>query len=491
LFKNMPIVKHESNLTGRAALLLAALVLCGALGWAALPAAAPPNIIYILADDLGYGDVGCYGQKTLPTPNLDRLAAEGMRFTQHYSGSTVCAPSRSAFLEGRHTGHCSVRGNQPPHLSDPDVITLPETLQAAGYTTAVIGKWGVGHPPPPDDPLRHGFDYAYGYINMWHAHNCFPEFLYRNGVREILPGNVTDHTLGFDSLPEGTGVAQTKVTYAPDLIEADALRFIATHTNTPFFLYLALNLPHNNGEAAKALGDGCEVPDYGAFADPDWPVVERGFARMVQYVDLTVGRIVAQLHKSGLEDNTLIVFDSDNGPYAGGGHNVEFFDSNGPLRGAKRDLYEGGIRAPFIARWPGRIQAGTVSDHINAMWDLYPTFCEAAGATVPGGLDGVSILPTLLGTEGQKEHDHLYWEFHEQGGKQAVRQGRWKAVRTHLKDAQPMQTELFDLSQDPGETRDLATERPDVLRDLNVLMQEAHRPNPALSFSVANPQTKP
>ena len=224
----------------------------------------PPNIIYILADDLGYGDPSCYGQTAFETPHIDRLAAEGMRFTRHYSGATVCAPSRSAFLEGRHGGHCSVRGNQPPHLTPADVTTLPMALKPAGYTSAVIGKWGVGHFPQPDDPMRCGFDHAFGYVNMWHAHNCFPEFLYRDGVRIELEGNRLDPDHPFDHLPEGTGVAADRAVFAPDLIEAEALAFIETNRNGPFFLYLALNLPHTNGEAARALGDGNEVPDYGS-----------------------------------------------------------------------------------------------------------------------------------------------------------------------------------------------------------------------------------
>lgn len=451
---------------------------------AASPAEKPrPNIIYILADDLGLGDLGCYGQRTLRTPNLDRLAAEGMRFTQHYSGSTVCAPSRSTFLEGLHTGHTSVRGNGKGQQLRPERTTLPEALQAAGYTTAIIGKWGVGEPLPVDDPQRHGFNHAYGYVNMFHAHNFFPEFLYRNGAKELLPANILDRSLPFNHMPEGTGVAKVAGTYAPHLIEQDAMNFIVTHRDRPFFLYLALNLPHNNGEKAKTTGDGTEVFDLGEFANQDWPPVERGFARMVQYVDLTVGQIMARLRELGLDENTLVVFDSDNGAYDGGGHNVEFFDSNGPFRGFKRDLYEGGIRAPMLARWPGRIQPGTVSDHLNAAWDLFPTFAEIAGAPVPADLDGISLLPTLLGKPGQKQHDHLYWEFYEQGGKQAVRAGDWKAVRLNLNNDQPEKFELYNLATDPAETRNLAAEQLERVAHLRALMSRSHRPHPISKFS--------
>jgi arylsulfatase A-like enzyme len=443
----------------------------------------PPNIVYILADDLGYADPSCYGQTAFETPHIDRLAAEGMRFTRHYSGATVCAPSRSAFLEGRHGGHCSVRGNQPPHLTPSDVITLPKALKPVGYVSAVIGKWGVGHFPEPDDPMRCGFDHAFGYVNMWHAHNCFPEFLYRDGLRIELEGNRLDSDHPFDHLPEGTGVAADRAVFAPDLIEAEALAFIEANRNGPFFLYLALNLPHTNGEAARALGDGNEVPDYGLFADrDDWSDADKGFARMVQDVDDTVGRVSAQLERLGLTEQTLLVFSSDNGPHLGGGHDTDYFDSNGILRGHKRDLYEGGLRVPLIARWPGHIQAGSTSDHVSAMWDLMPTFCEAAGTVPPEGLDGISILPTLIGQGKQLTHHHLYWEFYEQGGKQAVLQGNWKAVKTHVRDDEPVVLELFNLKTDPTETQNLVDAHPEIALRLVLLMEEAHEPIETMSL---------
>jgi len=457
---------------------------------AATPASPParatnprPNIIYILADDLGYGDLGCYGQKTLKTPHIDRLAAEGMRFTQHYSGSTVCGPSRSCLMEGVHTGHAAVRGNGPGQLLRAADTVLPEALKAVGYTTGIVGKWGVGEPPPPDDPNRHGFDHAFGYVNMFHAHNFFPEFLIRNGVKEPLPGNVTDHTLGFDNMPEGTGVAKTKVTYAPLVLERDALTFIENNRGHPFFLYYALNLPHNNGEAAKAFGDGCEVPDHGEFANREWAGVEKGFARQMQYVDDTVGRVMSKLKELGLDENTLVVFSSDNGPYGGGNHNHEFFDSNGTLRGLKRDLYEGGIRVPFIVRWPGKIKPASTSGHISAMWDLYPTFCDIAGTRAPSGIDGISFLPTLTGQGKQIHHDYLYWEFYEGVGSQAVRQGDWKAVLLNLNNDRPEKFELYNLATDPGETRDVSAQHSEVARRLRNIMEEAHTPHPTVSFS--------
>lgn len=459
------------------------LVTCSWLLPISSSAADRPNIIYILADDLGYGDLGSYGQKLITTPHLDRLASEGMQFTQHYSGATVCAPSRSAFLEGRHGGHASVRGNQPPHLTDPDRVTVAETLRDAGYATAMIGKWGVGHPPPLDDPQQHGFDHAFGYINMWHAHNAFPPFLYRNGKRVELAGNEFDPAHPFPDKPEGTGVALNPTTFAPDLIEDEAINFVRDHRDQPFFLYLALNLPHNNGEARRALGDGQQAPATGEFADrAGWSEPDRGFARMIRHIDNTVGRISDQLDELGLTENTLLVFSSDNGPHEND-RDPELFDSNGPLRGTKRDLYEGGVRVPLIVRWPGQIVAHTTSDHINTMWDIFPTFAELAGAAIPSDLDGLSFLPTLLGHSDQPHHGYLYWEFHEQGGKQAIRRGDWKAVRTHIKDDQPEVFELFNLSSDLGETTNLTTSHPAIAAELRALMTEANTPHPVLNFS--------
>ncbi len=448
---------------------------------AATPAAKQPNIIYILADDLGYGDVGVYGQKRITTPHLDQLAAEGMRFTQHYAGATVCAPSRSAFLEGLHGGHASVRGNQPPHLSDPSRVTVAEAFRDAGYATAVIGKWGVGHPPPPDDPARHGFEHAFGYVNMWHAHNAFPPFLYRDGQKIDLPGNDFDPAHLFPDKPEGTGVALHHTTFAPDLIVDDAVDFIRDHQDRPFFLFLALNLPHNNGEAHKAVGNGQEVPSFGEFADRDWSPNNKGFAAMIRHIDNTVGRVSATLAELGLDKNTVLVFDSDNGPHESD-RDAEFFDCNGPLRGTKRDLYEGGIRVPFIARWPGQFPAGSVSDQVTTMWDLYPTFAALAGVPVPSDLDGVSFLSVLRGGPTTPRPDLLYWEFHEQGGKQAVRLGDWKAVRLHIKDDQPETFELFNLALDIGETTDLSDTYPDIAAELLRRMKQARTPHPVLNF---------
>ncbi len=447
----------------------------------------PPNIIYILVDDLGYGDLGCYGQKILKTPNIDQLAAEGMMFMQHYAGSTVCGPSRASLLTGKHTGHTSVRGNQPPgQLLASEEVTIPEALKSAGYTTGIIGKWGVGHPPPPNDPALNGFDHAYGYINMWHAHNFYPEFLYLNGEKKSLAGNETDRSFDYPkTMPEGTGVAKRKLTYALDEFQDDALSFIEANRDTTFFLYLALNAPHANNEAGNYLGDGMEVPSYGQYAERDWPNPEKGFAAMIELIDGMVGEVVSKLQETGIDEKTLVVFTSDNGPHQEGGHKADFFDSNGPLRGKKRDLYEGGIRMPMLARWPGKIGAGSSTDHISAFWDVLPTFCDLAQTSTPKGIDGKSFLPTLLGQAGQEAHEYLYWEFYEAGGKQAIRKGDWKLVKLNLKDPEKVvETELYQMTTDSSEIRNVAGKHLGKVEELEALLQEAHTPFSGMSLFV-------
>ncbi len=447
--------------------------------------ASKPNIIYILVDDMGYGDLGCYGQETLLTPNIDRLAKEGMLFTRHYAGSTVCGPSRASLLTGKHTGHTSVRGNATGQLLRDEEVTIAEALKGAGYVTGLVGKWGVGHPPPANDPFLNGFDQAYGYINMWHAHNFYPEFLYRDGEQEKIEGNVTDWSYDYrDDMPEGTGIAKEKAQHTHPLFENDALEFIETNKDTTFFLYLALNIPHTNNEAGYFLGDGMEVPDYGPHAEKDWPNPEKGFAAMIDLIDASVGHIVAKLQELKLDEQTLVVFTSDNGPHQEGGHKADFFDSNGQLRGTKRDLYEGGIRVPTIARWPDKIKAGTTTDHISAFWDILPTFCAIAEVQPPSGIDGLSFLPTLLGDEAnQEQHPYLYWEFYEQGGKQGVVQGDWKLVKLNLRDPnQEVSIELFNLREDIGETTNLAAKHPEKVAELEGYLKDAHQPYPGISL---------
>lgn len=425
-------------------------------------AADKPNLIYIMVDDLGYGDLGCYGQQRIKTPCLDRMAAEGLRFTDHYAGNTVCAPSRCSLMTGLHAGHAYVRGNKEikpmGQLPLPaGTVTVASLLKDAGYRTALIGKWGLGGPDSEGHPNKQGFDYFFGYLCQRHAHNYYPEFLFRNSERVPLNNKVANRR------EDGAGVAVEKNDYSHDLCAAEALKFIEENKARPFFLYLALTIPHANNEGGK---QGMEVPSLGDYADLDWPDPQKGHAAMISRMDGDVGRLLAKLKDLGIEKDTLVLFTSDNGPHREGGNDPDFNDSNGPLRGIKRDLYDGGIRVPLIARWPGRIEAGKSTDHISAFWDLMPTACDLAGIATPKGIDGISYLPTLL-SKPQKRHDYLYWEFKAQ---RAVRMGHWKAVQRSPKE----KIELYDLSSDLGETTNVAAAHPDVVKKAQAAFDEAH-----------------
>ena len=461
--------------------LLSAVIL--AFGLPQRPAAAqvddrPPNIVLILADDLGYADLGSYGQARIATPRLDRMAAEGMRFTRFYAGSTVCAPSRSVLMTGQHTGHTRVRGNGARELQtlQADDFTVAELLQGRGYRTGLIGKWGLGEADQPGRPSAHGFDFSFGYLNQTHAHNYYPAYLFRNEERVPLRNEVRE--LG---RAPGAGVATRRIDYSHDLFAAEALDFVSDNRDRPFFLYLALTIPHANNEAGRPEAGapperGMEVPDFGRYAEEEWPATEKGFAAMISRMDADVGRLLDRLRELGIAERTLVIFSSDNGPHAEGGHDPDFFDSNGPLRGIKRDLYEGGIRVPTIAWWPGRVAAGTTSDHVAWFADFLPTVAELTGAPVPPETDGIGFLPTLLGRPAeQREHTYLYWEFYEGGSAQAVLAGRWKGVRTPMHGGA---LELYDLQADPGETTDVAAAHPDVVRRLESYMKQAHVPAP-------------
>jgi arylsulfatase A-like enzyme len=417
-----------------------------------------PNIIFIQADDLGYGDLSCYGQRKFRTQNIDRLAAEGMRFTQYYAGSTVCAPSRSALMTGQHTGHTRIRGNARHPLLPVDV-TVAETLKSAAYKTALIGKWGLGEAGTTGVPNRQGFDYFFGYLNQRHAHNYYPTFLWRNEKRIDLRNLVPDEDA------EGSGVSSNRVDYSHDLMAEEALKFIEGNGGGPFFLYLAFTIPHANNEAKNK---GMEVPDLGEFASEDWPDQEKAKAAMITRLDRDIGRLMALLKKLGIDDNTLVFFTSDNGPHREGGADPDFFDSNGPLRGIKRDLYEGGIRVPMIARWPKRIKAGAKSDQVWAHWDLLPTLAEVAGVKPPADIDGVSMFNALRGRR-QRDHEFLYWEFHERGFSQAARMGDWKAVRKT--PGSPL--ELYDLKNDLGEQNDVAVKHSEVVKKIEEYLRTA------------------
>lgn len=464
----------------------------GALSLSAAEATRP-NIIFVLADDLGYGDLGSYGQQMIATPQLDRLANEGLRFTQFYAGSTVCAPSRSVLMTGKHMGHTTVRGNagnrglEAQTLAASDV-TVATILKQAGYATGLVGKWGLGEIDSTGAPWRHGFDYFYGFLNQTHAHNHYPDHLWRYDSRSPLSDNRVP--LRNDLVPVGTvpgvGYATKPVEYANDLFFTEAEAFVERNKGGPFFLFLSLTLPHANNERSRALGDGQEVPSYGTYADTPWPDATKGQAAMITRMDTGVGRLMARLRALGLDDNTVVIFSSDNGPHREGGPNYtpEFFKASGPLRGIKRDLTEGGIRVPFIVRWPGRTMPGTVSPHVGYFGDLLATFAELAAAPVNVPHDGISLVPVLQGKDDQQaRHDHLYWEFYENTFKQAVvLEGRWKGIRS-LRDDATM--EIYDLSKDLGETRNLAPTQPERVHQLAKLMDDAHVPNRYWSFSPA------
>jgi arylsulfatase A-like enzyme len=426
-------------------------VLEGSLAQAADKATRKPNILFILADDLGYGDLGCYGQKQIQTPNLDRIATEGIRFTDCYSGSTVCAPSRCCLMTGMHTGHARIRGNARVPLL-PENTTVAEVLKKVGYSTGLIGKWGLGESKTTGTPTRQGFDEFFGYLNQGHAHNYYPEHLWNQ--EEMM------------EIPENLGMGR-KV-YSHDLFTERALDYLTRHKDHPFFLYLAYTIPHANNERGRDEGNGMEVPDYGPYKDQPWPDTEKGRAAMITRMDKDIGKILDHLKQLGIEEETILFFTSDNGPHHEGGSNPEFFQSSGPLKGIKRDLYEGGIRVPMLARCPGKIPAGGVSNQVWAFWDFLPTAADLGGGQAPEGIDGLSMVPALLGGKAP-EHEFLYWEFHEGGFKQAVRMGQWKAVR--LAPGQPL--ELYHLGVDPGEKHNIAAEQPEAIAKIEEYLKQA------------------
>ncbi|MBT2161484.1 arylsulfatase [Zobellia barbeyronii] len=448
---------------------------------------AKPNIVYILADDLGYGDLSSYGQKKFNTPHIDKLAEKGMLFTQHYSGSTVCAPSRSALLTGMHTGHTVVRGNKEimPEGQYPlpdNTFTMAEAMQKAGYATGAFGKWGLGFPGSEGDPLNQGFDTFFGYNCQRLGHNYYPDHLWANKDSLVLKGNL----------------GKNKGTYAPGLIHEKTLEFIELNKDNPFFLYVASIIPHAELAAPEEFMEknrGKFPPETPYEGVDDGPEFNQGpyrsqkephtaFVSMVQLLDAQVGEIVAKLEELGIADNTVVVFTSDNGPHTEGGADPEYFDSNGPFRGTKRDLYEGGIRVPMIAAWPGKIRPGSTTELVSAFWDVFPTFSEIAGIETPEGLDGISFLPTLLGHEDlQKNHEYLYWEFHEKGGRQAIRKDNWKAVKYDVFGGADVAIKLYDLTTDIGEQNNVAEKNPEVIKEMKTLFENARTPSDVFTFS--------
>jgi len=437
-----------------------------------------PNIIYILADDLGYGDLGCFAQTTIQTPQLDNMASQGIKFTDHYSGSTVCAPSRCTLMTGLHTGHARVRGNATAPLS-PEDVTVAELLHEAGYKTGLIGKWGLGEAGSTGVPNKQGFDYFFGYLNQIKAHNYYPEYLWRNEEKVYLDNKVE---IIQETYAKGIGsVAREKNTHSHDLFTNEALKFIETNKDSSFFLYLAYTIPHANNEGIPMGQIGMEVPDLGIYKDKDWPEAQKAHAAMITYLDKDVGAILMKLNELKIDKNTLVIFTSDNGPHNEGGADPDFFDSNGKLKGMKRDLYEGGIRVPMIAWWPGRITGGMESNHISAFWDFLPTACEVGGVSIPATTDGVSFLPTLTGGD-QKKHEYLYWEFMEKGGRQGVRKHNWKAVKYDMSNNPHAPIQLFDLTSDIGEEHDLSGEHPKIVEEMENIMKTARTPSDVFQF---------
>ncbi len=416
--------------------------------------AGKPNVIYILADDLGYGEVGYNGQKMIQTPELDAMAAQGMRFTDHYCGNSVCAPSRCSLMTGLHPGHAYIRANSPGYPGGQTPLpagteTVGRLMQRAGYKTAIIGKWGLGSTWDCGHPNKQGFDHFFGYTDQRKAHNYYPEYLWRNSEKIML-----DNGKGKEN------------DYSHDLMTEEALSFINTHAETPFFLYLAYTIPHTR----------YQVPDLAQYEGRDWPKNMKIHAAMTSRMDRDIGTIKRRLEELELAENTLIMFNSDNGAHGQFG-SEEFFNTSGNLRDIKRSMYEGGVRSPMIAYWPGKVPAGRVSDHLSAFWDMLPTLAELTGEPVQGKTDGISMLPTLLGkSDQQKKHKYLYWELYEKKPNQAVRYGKWKGVVVDRRAG--VKIELYDVTEDEGEQQDLAAEHPEVVEKIRQLLAQAHEPNP-------------
>lgn len=426
-----------------------------------------PNVIFLMADDLGYGELGCYGQQKIQTPRIDALAKQSLRFTQYYAGATVCAPSRSVLMTGRHTGHTRVRGNGAVEKQTllPEDVTLAELFKDSGYATGLVGKWGLGDTLPGGEKglaTRQGFDFFFGYYNQHHAHNYYPSFLFKNEQRVSLPneGNFDD---------KGAGKVTAKRVYAHDLILDESLNFIRQNQKQPFFLYAAWTLPHANNEHKEA-----GISDQGIYKDRDWTEPNKMHAAMVTYLDTQVGKLMQTLDELGLSDNTIVFFTSDNGPHTESGNDPKFFESSGFVRGTKRSLYDGGIRVPLLVRWPGKIKPG-VTDHIAYHGDILATTSELVGHKSPSDLDSLSFAPTLLGrASDQKPHEFLYWEFYEGAGARAVRLGQWKGVRP--KWHAPV--ELYDITTDLKEERNVAASHPEVVKQVERLMIEQHIDDP-------------
>lgn len=436
----------------------------------AAPAATPPNIIFILSDDLGYTDIGAYGQKEIQTPALDKMAAEGMLFTDAYAGSSLCAPCRSTLLTGLHTGHTPIRHNPvrahgwnrtlqgDPPLPD-DILTFAKVCKQAGYATACIGKYGLGVPGKAGSPDRLGFEYFFGYDSHIAAHTYYPDHLWRN-----------DHKVPLDGK-----------TYSHDLFTKEALQYIRQHKDHPFLLYLPYTIPHSK----------LEPPTLEPYTDKPWPRAEKAYAAMVTRMDTDIGKIFALLKTLNLDDKTIVIFTSDNGPYSGGGHKAAFFHKL-PFRGMKGRPYEGGIRVPFLVRWPGHIAAGQKTSEPIAFWDVLPTCAELAGVPVTAPVDGISFLPTLLGRpQDQKQHQYFYWELGLNTGFQEIRMGDWKAEILGVSKPTPPRVELYNLKDDPAEKTNVADAHPDIVKKMEQIAKSAHTPNEMFPLTYEEYQKAP
>lgn len=449
-----------------------------------------PNIIYIYADDLGYGELGCYGQKKIKTPNLDKLAAGGIRFTKHYTSTPVCAPARCMLLTGRHGGHSFIRGNyemggfpddkEGGQMPLPEgAVTIAKVLKNAGYATGAFGKWGLGMANTTGDPNKQGFDHFYGYLDQKQAHNYYPTHLWENGKWDTLNNPVIDvhRKLAADAPDSAFDYFKGKE-YAIDKIADNAQKFIADHQKESFFLYLPMTIPHVSlqvpDEAVKEyIGKFDEKPYHGEknYASTKYPLST--YAAMITYLDKEVGKIMAQIKELGLDENTIIMFSSDNGATFNGGTDANFFNSVAGLRGLKMDIYEGGIREPFIARWPGKIAPGKTSDFVSAQFDMFATFADIAGIQVPPS-DGISLLPVLTGKGKPESREYLYFEYGEKSGQIAIRFEKYKAVKSDMKKNKNAFWELYDMESDENETQDIASKHPDIIAKLDAIVNKEH-----------------
>ena len=467
-----------------------------------------PNIIYIYADDMGYAELGCYGQQKIRTPNLDQIAREGMRFTQHYTSMPVCAPARCMLLTGKHSGHSYIRGNYemggfPDSLEGgqmplyPGAFTLGRMLQQSGYKTACIGKWGMGMANTTGNPNEQGFDYFYGYLDQKQAHNYYPTHLWENGKPDRLNNPVIDvhrKLTPETATPEAFAYYRGK-DYAIDKMAQKAQAFIRQSQEPAFFLYLPFTVPHVSLQAPEAavkeyVGKFDETPYLGQQGYASTPYPRATYAAMITHMDAQIGQLMQLLKELKIDDNTLVMFSSDNGATFNGGVEAAYFNSVGNLRGLKMDVYEGGIREPMLARWPGKIKAGLITDHVSVQYDLLATLAELVGYKQPFATDGISFLPTLLGQSAtQKQHSFLYWEYPEKGGQLAIRMGNWKAVKTSVRKDRTGPWELYDLTKDVSEITNIAAQHPDIIQQANAIVTREHTPTHINDWEIITPKT--